>query len=62
MFAPDTGGNPPAPKPAPVYAQALVENYTVAFRAGTFVVLQSQESTGPSKACTPLGHGKTPSP
>jgi uncharacterized membrane protein len=61
MFAPDTGGNPPAPKPAPVYAKALVENYTVAFRAGTFVVLQSPEYKGPTKACAPLGPGKSPS-
>jgi uncharacterized membrane protein len=57
MFAPDTGGNPPAPKPNVVYAQAITDGYQVAYRAGTFVVLQSRTYAGPSAACKPLGPG-----
>jgi hypothetical protein len=60
LFAPDTGGNPPAPKPNVVYAQALADHYQVVFRAGTFVVLQSPLYSGPSSACKPLGPGKAP--
>jgi hypothetical protein len=58
MFAPDTGGNPPAPKPNAVYAQAITDGYTVAYRSGTFVVLQSPGYAGPSSDCKPLGPGK----
>lgn len=58
MFAPDTGGNPPAPKPAKVYRDEIAAGYHVAFRAGTWVVLQSPHYTGPSSACRPLGPGK----
>jgi uncharacterized membrane protein len=60
MFAPDTGGNPPAPKPDAVYAQGLADGYKVVFRAGTFVILQSPHYAGPSAACKPLGSGKAP--
>jgi hypothetical protein len=59
MFAPDTGGNPPAPKPNAVYAQAITDGYHVVFRSGTFVVLQSPTYSGPSSACKPLGPGKS---
>jgi uncharacterized membrane protein len=59
MFAPDTGGNPPAPKPDDVYGQALVDGYTIVFRESTFVVMQSPDYAGPSPACTPLGKGKS---
>jgi uncharacterized membrane protein len=59
MFAPDTGGNPPAPKPNVVYAQAITDGYRPVYRAGTFVVLQSPDYTGPSAECAPLGHGHT---
>jgi hypothetical protein len=59
MFAPDTGGNPPAPKPDDVYGQALVDGYTIVFRESTFVVMQSPDYAGPSQACTPLGKGKS---
>ena len=59
MFAPDTGGNPPAPKPNVVYAQAITDGYHVAYRSGTFVVLQSPTYAGPSSACKPLGPGKS---
>lgn len=58
FFAPDTGGNPPAPKPSAVYSQALVNGYHEVLRAGSFVVLQSPNYTGPSAACHPLGPGK----
>ncbi|MEP7177640.1 MAG: DUF2079 domain-containing protein [Pseudonocardiales bacterium] len=58
MFAPDTGGNPPAPKPNAVYAQAITDRYHVAFRSGTFVVLQAPDYAGPSSDCAPLGPGK----
>jgi len=57
MFAPDTGGNPPAPKPNLVYRQALTDGYRVVYRSGTFVVLQSRDYSGPSDACKPLGPG-----
>ncbi|MFN2517933.1 MAG: DUF2079 domain-containing protein [Jatrophihabitantaceae bacterium] len=58
MFAPDTGGNPPAPKPAAVLERATARGYHVAYRRGTFVVLQSPTYAGPSSACRPLGPGK----
>ena len=58
MFAPDTGGNPPAPKPEAVYDQVTREGYTVVLSKGTFVVFRSPGYTGPSKACRPLGPGK----
>jgi uncharacterized membrane protein len=58
MFAPDTGGNPPAPKPAEVFATAVSDGYQVVYRAGTFLVLQSPDYAGPSSACAPLGPGK----
>ncbi len=57
-FAPDTGGNPPAPTPAAVFTQAVAAGYHVAYRAGTFVVLQSPTYSGPSSVCEPLGSGK----
>jgi uncharacterized membrane protein len=59
MFAPDTGGNPPAPKPNAVYAQVIADHYQVVYRAGTFVVLQSPDYAGPSSECEPLGEGKS---
>ncbi|MDP9118585.1 MAG: DUF2079 domain-containing protein [Actinomycetota bacterium] len=58
MIAPDTGGNPPAPSPNEVYAQALSDGYRVVLRAGTFVVFQSPNYAGPSSQCAPLGSGK----
>jgi len=58
MYAPDTGGNQPAPKPNSVYAQALTDGYHVAFRSRTFVVLRSPNYAGPSADCEPLGPGK----
>jgi uncharacterized membrane protein len=59
MFAPDTGGNPPAPTPADVYDQSVSNGYRVVFSAGTFVILQSPNYRGPSSACKPLGAGKS---
>jgi hypothetical protein len=58
MFAPDTGGNPPAPKPEAVYQRVIALHYHLVFRSGTFVVLQSPNYHGPSSACRPLGPGK----
>ena len=58
MFAPDTGGNPPAPTPDAVYVQAGADGYQVVYRSGTFVVLQSPNYKGPSSDCKPLGPGK----
>jgi uncharacterized membrane protein len=58
MKASDTGGNPPAPTPFAVLIQAQGEGYTIAFRSGPFIVLQSPDYTGPSKDCAPLGPGK----
>ena len=58
LFAPDTGGNPPAPKPDAVYADAIKHRYHVVLSTGTWVVLQSADYTGPSDACRPLGPGK----
>ena len=58
FLAPDTGGNPPAPKPSGVYTQALAGGYREVLRAGSFVVLRSPNYTGPSAACHPLGTGK----
>ena len=59
MFAPDTGGNPPAPSPNDVYAQAVTAGYRPVMRSGSFVVLQSPNYRGPSSACAPMGGGKT---
>ncbi|HEV7193143.1 MAG TPA: DUF2079 domain-containing protein [Jatrophihabitantaceae bacterium] len=59
FFAPDTGGNPPAPKPSAVYGQALFNGYQEVLRAGSFVVLRSPNYAGPSAACKPLGPGKS---
>jgi hypothetical protein len=59
LFAPDTGGNPPAPKPGEVYARFVGDGYRQAFASGSFVVLQAPDYRGPSAACTPLGSGKT---
>ncbi|MEO6887064.1 MAG: DUF2079 domain-containing protein [Jatrophihabitantaceae bacterium] len=56
--APDTGGNPPAPKPDDVIAAALSLGYRTVFSAGPFEVLQSPTYTGPSEQCRPLGTGK----
>jgi uncharacterized membrane protein len=58
MFAPDTGGNPPAPKPEVVWDAAIANGYHLVFRSGTWVVLQAPDYTGPSSVCKPLGHGK----
>ena len=58
MFAPDTGGNPPAPLPEDVYAQAIAAHYTLVFRSDTWVVLQAADYSGPSARCRPLGRGK----
>jgi uncharacterized membrane protein len=60
IFAPDTGGNPPAPKPDEVYNSALAAGYKAVFTTGTFVVLQAPDYHGPSSACEPLGPGKPP--
>ena len=59
IFAPDTGGNPPAPPPDKVYNEALEAGYKQVFTTGTFVVLQSPHYRGPSSACTPTGPGKS---
>ena len=59
MFAPDTGGNPPAPKPVDVFFGALKQGYTVVFESGTFVVLRAPDYRGPSSACAPLGPGQS---
>jgi uncharacterized membrane protein len=58
LNAPDTGGNPPAPKPYPVLYAEVARGYTIAFRAGSFIVLQAPHYSGPSSACRPLGPGK----
>ncbi len=58
LAAPDIGGNPPAPKPATVLAQAEKHGYTVIFRQAKFVLLQSRHYTGPSSECHPLSKGK----
>jgi len=58
IFAPDTGGNPPAPKPDEVYNMLLTHGYKIVLIEGTFVVFQSPTYTGPSDACKPLGPGK----
>jgi uncharacterized membrane protein len=60
LFAPDTGGNPPAPTPQAVIEGALADGYHVVYGPGTFVVLQTADYHGPSAACHPLGPGKTP--
>ena len=58
MSAPDTGGNPPAPKPGVVYNEAMAMGYQPVLVSGTFIVLQAPHYTGPSSACRPLGPGK----
>jgi uncharacterized membrane protein len=58
LGAPDVGGNPPAPKPGAVLAQARGRGYTVIFRQADFVLLRSPHYTGPSSECRPLGRGK----
>jgi uncharacterized membrane protein len=58
LAAPDIGGNPPAPKPAPVLAAAEKQGYVVIFRQARFVLLQSPHYTGPSSECHPLSKGK----
>jgi uncharacterized membrane protein len=58
LAAPDIGGNPPAPKPVTVLAQAQRQGYTVIFRQAKFVLLQSPHYTGPSSQCHPLSKGK----
>jgi uncharacterized membrane protein len=60
LFAPDTGGNPPAPEPYYVYGVAVDNGYKVVFTDGTFVILQSPRYSGPSSQCAPLGSGKPP--
>jgi uncharacterized membrane protein len=59
LSAKDTGGNPPAPKPLPVYADAVGRGFHVVFRSGPFVILRSADYTGPSSVCRPLGPGKS---
>ncbi len=58
MVAPDTGGNPPAPKPVEVLFQAHAAGYKIVFRSGSFLVLRAPDYTGPSAQCRPLGPGK----
>lgn len=58
MAAPDTGGNPPAPKPVEVLFQAHAEGYKIVFRSGSFIVLRAADYSGPSAECRPLGPGK----
>lgn len=57
MTAPDIGGNPPAPKPAAVLAQARKHGYTQIFQQANYVLLQSPHYAGPSSQCHPLGAG-----
>jgi hypothetical protein len=59
MSAPDTGGNPPAPKPITVLFGANDDGYRIVLTAGTFLVLRSPHYTGPSSECRPLGPGKS---
>lgn len=58
MSAVDVGGNPPAPTPADVYAQALRHGYQVVFSTGSMRVLRNADYTGPNSNCEPLGAGK----
>jgi len=58
MVAPDTGGNPPAPKPLDVLNTVLHEGYRSVFVSGSFIVLQAPNYAGPTSACKPLGSGK----
>jgi uncharacterized membrane protein len=62
LFAPDTGGNPPAPEPYYVYGLAVDSGYHVVFTDATFVILQSPHYRGPSSQCAPLGSGKPVAP
>jgi hypothetical protein len=58
MGVPDIGGNPPAPKPAAVLAEAHQHGYVQVFQQAKFVLLQSPTYTGPSNECHPLSSGK----
>ncbi len=58
LAAPDVGGNPPAPKPPIVYAEATQHGYVAVLQQANFVLLQSPHYTGPSSQCHPLGSGK----
>lgn len=59
MAAPDTGGNPPAPKPIEVLFEAHADGYRIVFRSGSFLVLRAADYAGPSEQCKPLGPGKS---
>jgi uncharacterized membrane protein len=59
LAAKDVGGNPPAPTPAAVLAEAQRLGYTSVFSQSTFVVLRSPGYAGPSAQCDPFGKGKT---
>ncbi len=59
MFAPDTGGNPPAPVPYDVYAEALNNHYRIVFTDGTFVILQSPQLPWPVVAVRAAGQRQT---
>ncbi len=58
LAARDVGGNPPAPKPHAVLAEAQRLGYTPVFSQSTFVVLRSPDYAGPSAQCHPLAKGK----
>jgi len=57
LAARDVGGNPPAPKPHAVLAEAERLGYTSVFSQSTFVVLRSPDYAGPSAQCHPLATG-----
>jgi uncharacterized membrane protein len=58
LAARDVGGNPPAPKPHAVLAEAERLGYMSVFSQSTFVVLRSPDYAGPSAQCHPLAKGK----